>query len=231
MDSIIIVSTNIEKMQHWIDVLNPLYTVSFIDKLEIIFPAKTNVNKDSILVVDTALIEDVHQFPIICDSFHKVLVVSEKFTPSQQIQLIYDGASGYSNYSIDMPLVKRTIEGIISDEVWLERRLIPTLLKGIVDKQNSSKCAGELNEKILQTLSILTNREVEVVEHVYKGEDILTISNTLHITARTVKAHLSAIFRKLDVQDRFQLVVFLKDLHVGNSTFPTSSMLEQTHIE
>jgi DNA-binding NarL/FixJ family response regulator len=44
----------------------------------------------------------------------------------------------------------------------------------------------------------------------------MTIAEQLHISNRTVKAHLSAVFRKLNVPDRFKLVVFLKDLQVGH---------------
>ena len=81
-----------------------------------------------------------------------------------------------------------------------------------------------MNNEIFKQFSDLTQREIEVIELVYSGKDALFISQVLGITNRTVKAHMAAIFQKLNVQDRFQLVVFLKDLHLANLSGANSSI-------
>lgn len=121
-------------------------------------------------------------------------------------------------------MILRAIEAVLNDEIWLERQLIPQVLKGVIAQQYLIKNKDKLGGQTFKALSVLTQREIEVIEHIYRGEDNLTISNTLNISIRTVKAHLTAIFRKLHVQDRFQLVVFLKDLHVDHLSKDQLSM-------
>jgi two-component system nitrate/nitrite response regulator NarL len=55
-------------------------------------------------------------------------------------------------------------------------------------------------------------REFDVAELIYQGEGNSGIALKLDISERTVKAHLSSIFRKFNVQDRLQLDVCLMSL-------------------
>jgi DNA-binding NarL/FixJ family response regulator len=38
------------------------------------------------------------------------------------------------------------------------------------------------------------------------------IARTMNITERTVKAHLTAIFQKMNIPDRLSLAIFFRDL-------------------
>lgn len=202
-------------MSHWLEMLAPQYPVTFIDNIELIFSEDCALDKNSLLIIDAKLINESYQLPLLCKYLEKVIVVGEDFTPSQQIQFIYEGACGYSTKFIDKKLVRRTIEVVLNDEIWLKREYIHQMLKGVVEKQSLSENKEQLENKIYKSISILTQREIEVVEQVYCGKDNLSIAEQLHISIRTVKAHLTAIFRKLNVSDRFKLVVFLKDLQLG----------------
>lgn len=51
----------------------------------------------------------------------------------------------------------------------------------------------------------LTNREMEIIELVYKGLGNQDIGNRLHISVHTVKKHLNNIFCKLGIKSRSQL--------------------------
>jgi DNA-binding NarL/FixJ family response regulator len=62
-------------------------------------------------------------------------------------------------------------------------------------------------------LSNLTEREQEVLSCLVQGASNQAISQKLYITIATVKAHLTAIFEKLDVQSRTQAIV--KALQLG----------------
>jgi DNA-binding NarL/FixJ family response regulator len=219
--NLIVASDNKDKMTHWIELLGPIYSLVFFDNIESIFAESVKYDENAILVLDSALLIETGNFSLIYQYIKKIIVVGHDFTPKQQVQLIYEGASGYADYSINKNLIIRAIEGITKNEIWLERQLIPQVLKRISARQGISDRTGKFNNEVLKTISILTQREIEVIELVYNGEDNIAISKHLHITTRTVKAHLSAIFRKLKVQDRFQLVVLLKDLHVGRLSINT----------
>lgn len=58
----------------------------------------------------------------------------------------------------------------------------------------------------------LTSREVMVAELVARGANNKEIAEALDITERTVKAHLSAIFEKLEVRDRVQLALKMNNI-------------------
>lgn len=66
----------------------------------------------------------------------------------------------------------------------------------------SSRPAGEV-----QQVRRLTRREYEVMQRVLVGDDVSAIGTVLYISPHTVRNHLKAIYRKLDVRSRVELVV------------------------
>ena len=81
-------------------------------------------------------------------------------------------------------------------EIWLDRASLATLVtasSGRVDRQNS-----QLND--------LTPREREVVFLVTKGLKNKEVGERLFISETTVRHHLTTIFDKLDVRNRFELI-------------------------
>ena len=67
-------------------------------------------------------------------------------------------------------------------------------------------------------LEELTAREREVAAQVALGASNSEIADTLGITGRTVKAHLTAIFAKLGVRDRVQLALAMRGAAELNTT-------------
>ncbi|HDR2472339.1 response regulator transcription factor [Enterobacter soli] len=59
-----------------------------------------------------------------------------------------------------------------------------------------------------QELSSLSERQREVLKLLAAGETNKEISRTLNISTGTVKAHLEALFRRLDVKNRTQAALF-----------------------
>ncbi len=68
-----------------------------------------------------------------------------------------------------------------------------------------------------QELNNLTSRELMVAEQVACGASNREIAEALGITERTVKAHLSAIFEKLEVRDRVQLALKMNNIPTASS--------------
>ncbi len=58
------------------------------------------------------------------------------------------------------------------------------------------------------TASLLSPREEEVVRYVATGMRNAEVARKLSISEQTVKVHLNAIFRKLGLRDRVQLVLY-----------------------
>ena len=53
----------------------------------------------------------------------------------------------------------------------------------------------------------LTEREKIVLNYLVKGLNNEEISNNIHISVHTTKAHLESIYEKLDVHNRVQAVI------------------------
>ena len=56
---------------------------------------------------------------------------------------------------------------------------------------------------------LLTDRELEVLNCIYKGYSNPEISKLLNITISTVKAHTSSIFQKFHAKNRIELLLML----------------------
>ena len=79
----------------------------------------------------------------------------------------------------------------------------------LLDKlQNILYSNKEENDVDFSTEVSLTNREKEILVLIAKGKLNKEIADELNITERTVKNHISNMFKKLDVYDRTQAAVY-----------------------
>jgi len=215
MINLIIASSKEEEMLIWLEVLKPIYPLMFcdnIDNIDNIVTEKNYTKQKSLLVMDISLLTDMNKILQLSKYVEKIIVVGHNLTISQKVECILMGAMGYCEKSIPSQQISRVIKGVENNDVWLERQLIPHILEEIEFK-NSVKGIESESGKVLKTL---TQRETEVVKLIYSGENNISISKILDISIRTVKAHLSAIYAKLDVNDRFHLIVFLKNLEISH---------------
>ena len=68
---------------------------------------------------------------------------------------------------------------------------------------------------------VFTDRECEVLKLLLNGFNNEEICKTLNIETTTVKAHLSSIYRKLDVKNRAQAIVKCVKIYFdGQFNFP-----------
>lgn len=107
------------------------------------------------------------------------------------------GVEGYLIKSTDIKELKKAISYIVNDKTYIQPSLIPLL---------NSKLRTRDTEKT--KLDILTNREKEMLVYLAKGMLNKEIAIELKISERTVKNHISNLFKKIDVNDRTQAAVF-----------------------
>lgn len=111
----------------------------------------------------------------------------------------YDmGADGYISKDSDSTELKKAIEYLIEkDERYIQPSLIPLLNNRLVTR-----------DKDKEKVASLTKREVEILILIANGQINKEIANSLNISERTVKNHISNIFKKIMVNDRTQAAVF-----------------------
>lgn len=136
----------------------------------------------------------------------KILLIGRKLSREVQLKAFSLGIPGYMEADLSNDLLIKGVDRVLRGEVWVERQMITSLME-ILRKRNGKN----FENSIPPNLAGLTPREIEIASRVCRGESNKKIANRLDITERTVKAHLSLIFRKLDVMDRLQLAIQLKD--------------------
>lgn len=136
-----------------------------------------------------------------------VLVLSAYMSDAEGHSVLAKGASGYahSHLPIDsLVLVVRTLE---SGGMWLGRNLLQKILHDIDQRLPVPSVHEE------SWASTLSSREVEVARLAAVGDSNAEIALQLSITERTVRAHLSAVFDKLRVDDRLKLALKVHGIH------------------
>ncbi len=93
--------------------------------------------------------------------------------------------------------LKKAIQSIMNGEKYIQPSMIPALNKRLV--------ARDVDKDKIDSL---TKREMEVLIQIANGMFNKEIANSLGISERTVKNHISNIFKKIDVNDRTQAAVF-----------------------
>jgi two-component system, NarL family, nitrate/nitrite response regulator NarL len=117
------------------------------------------------------------------------------------------GARGYCDREIDPQLLCKALEVVQRGEIWVGRKLIPHLLEELtaLTEQQEKEAPPELDSR----LERITPRERQIVQLLSAGASNKEIAKQLNVTERTVKAHLTAIFRKLGISGRLQLALFV----------------------
>ena len=127
----------------------------------------------------------------------KVLVLTVHNETEYLMKAVDIGIKGYVLKDSESSELKKAIFAIAEGENYIQPSLIPALNNKMIEK----------NEDELK-IDSLTKREVQVLKELAVGKFNRDIAKEMEISERTVKNHISSIFKKLDVTDRTQAAVF-----------------------
>lgn len=137
-----------------------------------------------------------------------VVVVSSVPYDAEALRALNAGARGYCHQLAVPELLQQVAQVVEHGGVWLGAELVQRMVTATRDLIDRSPHAV-----LPQTdLSVLSERELQVARAVASGKSNKEVADQLHISERTVKAHLGSVFEKLGVRDRVQLV-----LHVSHA--------------
>jgi len=136
----------------------------------------------------------------------KVIVLTAAPDEREGIAVLKAGARGYCHRDIDGQLLEKATDVVLKGEIWVGRKLIPHLLEEltVLTEQRRRDTPNKADER----LGRVTPRERQIVDLLSAGASNKEIAKRLDVTERTVKAHLTAIFRKLGLSGRLQLALF-----------------------
>ena len=127
----------------------------------------------------------------------RILIYSYQEDEKMIAGLLDSGASGYLNKSCSIEEFLKGINQILRQKKYIQDSMSSKIRMEVLQQKNEK-----------QKVNMLTKRETDILILVANGFLNKEIANYLNITERTVKNHLSNIFKKIEVADRTQAAVF-----------------------
>ena len=137
----------------------------------------------------------------------KVLILSMHENEEFIRSAVQAGAMGYLPKDISKKELIEAIKTIYGGKEYFSSTVSEILLRTLVKDARSRHDRDEKD-------TLLTPREMEVLQYVAKGMSNKEIADQMRITERTVKAHLTATFEKLGIRDRLQLSLAVNGLPI-----------------
>lgn len=114
--------------------------------------------------------------------------------------------------------VLNALKAMMTRELYYPR----TLMSAVVDEIIQQRLKQGFTINALSAIQLLTRQEKRIIQLVAEGLRNKEIAETLKITANTVKAHLSSIFRKTKSRNRVELLRWIQqstDTKDGSGNF------------
>jgi len=141
------------------------------------------------------LIAQVHRASPRC----KVVITTSAPVEEEGVRYVREGASGVILKSADPKLFTRCVRKVAQGELWVPMHQVAQMAKHLQAPSQGP----------LRPVDTLTRREKTVISYLMQGWRNREIANQLSITEQTVKNHLRAIYDKVGVSDRLELVLYV----------------------
>lgn len=135
--------------------------------------------------------------PVIIVSAHEEVKVIQR--------AMTHGAMGYIPKSAHPSQIGEAIQQVLEGDMWLPQQMAG---QELTQEQDDSD--------IVEKIQSLTQQQFRVLMMLSEGLLNKQISYTLGLSEATIKAHVTAIYKKLGVQNRTQAVLMIKALKIEN---------------
>ncbi|KGA96533.1 chemotaxis protein CheY [Alkalihalobacillus alcalophilus ATCC 27647 = CGMCC 1.3604] len=141
----------------------------------------------------------------------KVLILSIHDDESYVTHVLKTGAAGYLLKEMDADALIEAVKVVASGGAYIHPKVTHNLIKEYrrlaTEDDEHEESIGYREVEYRKPLHILTRRECEVLQLMTDGQSNRAIGETLFISEKTVKNHVSNILQKMSVNDRTQAVV------------------------
>lgn len=191
--------------QGWLEALEKEYTIIHCRQCNDCIEELRSSPQSTLLLHNNSMREDTAKF---LKTLHyqfpqaNVLLLSDVPTFQEGIAMLRMGVKGYGNSYLNSSHLTHAMNVVSDGNVWLYPQFLETLIK------ETYLPSGEKKED--PRLSLLSKRELEVARYVAEGLNNNEIAEKAQITTRTVKAHITSIFEKLQITDRLSLALIMR---------------------
>lgn len=130
-------------------------------------------------------------------NYIKILTYSYNSDIDYLIKLVNNGCDGDINLNKSFKEFTNAIKEVLNDNIYIHPDILPEFNHKMVT-----------NEILKENVDNLTKREIQILQFVSKGMLNKEIASAFGISERTVKNHISNIFKKIKVTDRTQAAVY-----------------------
>jgi DNA-binding NarL/FixJ family response regulator len=135
----------------------------------------------------------------------KVMILTAHSEDENVLNTAKNRARGYVLKGISVPTLIQAIKTVSAGEVWVD----PDLPAGVDFARIANSLTLEVDPPANETLQGLTKRELEILQLVAEGLSNEEIGKRVFISKKTVKTHLTNIFDKLQVNNRFKAALWV----------------------
>ena len=141
-----------------------------------------------------------------------VIVLSGYEDPAIMRSALERGVLGFIPKAYSPEVMLSAVRLVLAGGVYVPPMMLtalpPGIVAGVAPQPNAEVLTRGGNNQTLEHLrSVLTERQVEVLQLLSQGKPNKLIGRSLGISEGTVKIHLAAIFRALNVRNRTEAVV------------------------
>lgn len=136
----------------------------------------------------------------------RVLVITMFEDDDSVFAAMRAGARGYLLKDADRDELVRAIQAVYRGEAIFSPSIAQRMMIYFSALPKSASAAA---------FPELTERELEILQHIAQGENNAAIARELSLSLKTVQNHVSNIFSKLQVADRAQVIIKARDAGLG----------------
>ena len=123
----------------------------------------------------------------------KIIVLTIHDSDNYVLELLKNGVLGYLLKDVEPSMLIKAIHVVNEGNAFVYPSLAERLFGGVAESRSER----------------LTSREMDVLSCIAKGFSNQDIAQALFVSEKTVKNHLTNIFRKLNVNDRTQALIYV----------------------
>jgi DNA-binding NarL/FixJ family response regulator len=139
-----------------------------------------------------------------------VIVLTTFDADDHVLRALRAGAAGFLLKDTPPPEIVRAIRLVAAGEAMLSPAVTRRLIQHVADDS-----AGSRGTQARERLNRLTDREREVAVAIGQGKSNAEIAAELFMSVATVKAHVSRLLQKLDLDNRVQIALLAHDAGVA----------------
>ena len=139
----------------------------------------------------------------------RVMILTAFLDEENVLNAAKSGAKGYVPKGVPSATLAQAIKAVHGGGVWIDREIPSWETFEEIAQTQSASPAHDAAPARLDSMSALTKRELEILRLVAEGLTNEEIGKKIFISEKTVKTHLTNIFDKLKVNNRFKAALML----------------------